>query len=89
MGRTARELAAWQLSKLISTLDMGGTMHGFRASFRMGAAEVGTALEVAEACLAHQVANAAERAYARSDLLEWRRELMDQWSAYVSLQRHQ
>ncbi len=82
-GRQGRELAAWQLSKLVSSLDVGGTMHGFRATFRMWAAESGTAREVAEACLAHQIPNPAERAYARSDLLERRRELMDLWGTYV------
>ena len=86
-GRNSKQLGAWQLSKLASNLDLGGTVHGFRASFRMWAADVGIAREVAEACLAHQVANAAERAYARSDLLERRREVMDEWSNYVAVHK--
>lgn len=63
----------------------GITTHGFRSTFRDWAAEVARAeREVAEACLAHQVGNAVERAYARSDLFDRRRELMDQWSAFVA-----
>lgn len=37
---------------------------------------------VAEMCLAHNVHNAVEKAYARSDLFERRRELMGQWADY-------
>ena len=39
--------------------------------------------EVVEAALAHVVQNKVEAAYARSDLFERRRQLMDDWSAYV------
>ena len=78
-GKNASGLAAWQLSKLVSSLNLGGTLHGFRTSFRMWAAEIGASREVAEACLAHQVGDATERAYARSDLLEQRRELLEKW----------
>ncbi len=34
--------------------------------------------------LAHKVGSDVERAYARSDLLEKRRMLMDQWSQFVA-----
>ena len=34
-----------------------------------------------EMCLAHSVGSAVERAYARSDLLEKRRLLMDEWAS--------
>ena len=40
--------------------------------------------EVIEAALAHVVQNNVEAAYARSDLLERRRQLMNDWSAYVN-----
>jgi hypothetical protein len=33
--------------------------------------------------LAHTVENRVEAAYARSDLLERRRDLMEQWASYV------
>ncbi|MCZ4258144.1 integrase arm-type DNA-binding domain-containing protein [Sulfitobacter sp. G21635-S1] len=61
------------------------TVHGFRSSFRDWAGEeAGAAREVAEAALAHQVGSDVERAYARSDLLERRRELMVAWCERAS-----
>ena len=42
------------------------------------------ASEVVEAALAHVVQNKVEAAYARSDLFERRRRLMDDWSVYVA-----
>lgn len=83
-GKDGSGLAAWQLSKMISSLNLGGTLHGFRTCFRTWAAETGANREVAEACLAHQVGDATERAYARSDLLEQRRQLMEKWGAYAN-----
>ena len=56
------------------------TVHGFRSTFRDWASEeAGAPREVAEAALAHQVGSEVERAYARSDLLVKRRELMKLW----------
>ena len=40
--------------------------------------------EVIEAALAHVVQNKVEAAYARSDLFERRRRLMDDWAEYLS-----
>lgn len=61
------------------------TVHGFRSTFRNWAAEVANApREVAEMSLSHRVGSDVERAYARSDLLNRRRELMEEWSAYVT-----
>ena len=40
--------------------------------------------EVIEAALAHVVQSKVEAAYARSDLFERRRQLMDDWADYVS-----
>ena len=55
-----------------------------RASFRDCAAErTNHPCEVVAAALAHTVQNRVEAAYARSDLFERRRLLMDDWSAYL------
>jgi integrase len=63
----------------------GVTVHGFRSTFRDWASEVANApREVAEMSLSHRVGSEVERAYARSDLLEKRRALMDQWSRFVA-----
>ena len=59
--------------------------HGFRSSFRDWAAErTSTPREVVVAALAHTVQNPTEAAYARSDLFERRRRLMDDWAAYLN-----
>ena len=70
------------LSGLCKTLDLGGTPHGFRSSFRDWAAETGKPRELAEAALAH-IVGGTEGAYFRSDLFEQRRALMDQWADFV------
>jgi integrase len=63
----------------------GFTVHGFRSSFRDWASEAANApRELAEAALAHQVGSNVERAYARSDLLERRIDLMLHWSRWAS-----
>ena len=62
----------------------GFTVHGFRSSFRDWASEAANApRELAEAALAHQVGSDVERAYARSDLLERRREMMENWNIFL------
>jgi integrase len=61
------------------------TVHGFRSTFRDWASEVANApREVAEMSLAHKVGSDVERAYARSDLLDKRRALMERWSRFVT-----
>jgi integrase len=62
------------------------TAHGFRSTFRDWAAEcTHYAREVCEMSLAHVVANGAEAAYWRSDLLEKRRTLMADWADFVTI----
>ncbi len=63
----------------------GVTVHGFRSTFRDWAAEAANApSEVAEMSLAHKAGSDVPRAYARSDLLEKRRLLMERWSGFVA-----
>ena len=57
--------------------------HGFRSTFRDWAGETrNDGHAVVEAALAHTIKNKAEAAYARSDLLEKRRVLMDAWAQH-------
>jgi integrase len=57
------------------------TVHGFRSTFRDWAGETtGFPREVIEAALAHGVKDKAEAAYARSDLFDKRRKLMEAWA---------
>lgn len=61
------------------------TVHGFRSSFRDWCAEqTDYPRELAEMALAHTVGSEVERAYLRSDGLERRRKLMEDWAAYVA-----
>jgi integrase len=62
----------------------GFTVHGFRSTFRDWCSESAHAdREVAEAALSHATGNEVERAYARSDLVERRRALMEAWARYA------
>lgn len=62
------------------------TVHGFRSTFRDWTGEnTDTPREVAEAALAHVLGDKTEAAYARSDLFERRRKLMDGWAAFCLL----
>ena len=80
-----KPLSNMTLSKLIKELGIAAVPHGFRSSFRDWAAErTNTPREVVEAALAHTVQNPTEAAYARSDLFERRRRLMDDWSRYLA-----
>ena len=71
---------------LFKRMDRDGfTTHGFRSTFRDWCSEYAHAeREVAEAALSHATGTAVERAYARSDLFDRRRSLMDQWGDYAT-----
>ena len=81
-----RPLSNMSMLMLLRRMKVEGvTVHGFRSTFRDWASEVANApREVAEMSLAHKVGSDVERAYARSDLLEKRRSLMERWSSFVS-----
>jgi integrase len=61
------------------------TVHGFRSTFRQWAGErTNVAREVAEAALAHTLKDKTEAAYARGDLFDRRRKLMEQWATFCA-----
>ena len=69
---------------LINNLKIEVHSHGFRTSFRTWTQEkTNYPNEVAEAALSHKLQDKAEAAYARSDLLEKRREMMQAWCDYI------
>lgn len=74
---------------LLSDLGFGDvTVHGMRSMFRTWAGEeTSFPTDLAEAALAHRLYNDVEGAYARGDLLERRRKLMESWGAYVATVR--
>ena len=74
-----------QLRRLLREFGIAAVPHGFRSTFRDWAAEeTDHPREVIEAALAHVVRNRVEAAYARSDLFERRRVLMDDWALYLA-----
>ena len=80
-----KQFTGMALSGLLKRLEVPAVPHGFRSSFRDWVAEeTDHPREVAEAALAHLVRNPVEAAYARSDLFERRRRLMDDWAQYVA-----
>jgi len=81
-----RPLSNMSMLMLLRRMKIEGvTVHGFRSTFRDWASEVANApREVAEMSLAHKVGSDVERAYARSDLLDKRRVLMERWSGFVA-----
>jgi integrase len=63
----------------------GVTVHGFRSTFRMWAAETTNyPREVAEHALAHQLPDAVERAYQRGSQFTKRAALMAEWAVYCA-----
>ena len=81
---TGRQISNATMGKLVRENGIDAVPHGFRSSFRDWCGETAIPREVAEACLAHAVADATEAAYARSDLLARRAEVMENWSRYIT-----
>lgn len=79
--KRGKPLSDMTLTKLVKALGYDVHVHGFRTSFRTWAQErTNYPREVAEAALAHVNADKVEAAYARSDLFEKRRQMMDGWA---------
>lgn len=94
-GTKGQELSDMSLTAVIRRMNEGEhqtwvdangngiTVHGFRSSFRMWAAEsTSYPREVAEHALAHQLPDAVERAYQRGSQFAKRASLMAEWAVY-------
>jgi integrase len=79
---TGKPISNATMSKLCKENNIGCVPHGMRSSFRDWCGETGVSRDLAEAALAHTI-KGVESAYARSDLLERRRELMEKWGRYL------
>lgn len=83
-AKDATALSDMTLTKLLRGLVKNYTVHGFRSTFRDWCGEkTDFAREHAEACLAHTVGSAVERAYRRGNSLEHRRRIMNAWECYI------
>ncbi len=82
-GKRVVEGAA--VAKVLNDIGEEGRLHGFRTSFRTWVQDTEAAsYDVAETSLAHILGGKVERSYARSDLLEKRRVLMQKWADFVT-----
>lgn len=80
-GKPLSNMAMLNTLKRMERNDL--TVHGFRSTFRDWAAEATSfPRELAEKALAHTVRSEVEAAYQRGDLLQKRREMMEQWAAH-------
>ena len=85
--RPGKPLSDMTLTKVLRGTGLAdrATVHGFRSAFRTWASErTSVPHAVCEMALAHRMGSDVERSYARSDLFEKRRGLMDQWAAFVT-----
>lgn len=71
------------LTALLKRMEIKATAHGFRSTFKDWAREqTAFADEVSELALAHVNSDATRAAYARSELIDKRRQLMQEWANY-------
>lgn len=72
-------------SLLHKGLGVDYTMHGFRSSFRdWGGEKTTNARELLEVSLAHLPGDQTEHAYWRGDMIERRRQLMEDWERFAT-----
>jgi integrase len=84
--RRGRPLSGATFKALLTRMGYGHvTPHGFRSCFRDWAGETTHhPREVIEAALAHRLKDKAEAAYARGDLFQKRRRLMEDWAKFLA-----
>ena len=84
-GRLDKGMTTAALLKVLKSLRLGLTVHGFRSTFRDWAADM-TAFprEVAEQALAHSLQDKTEAAYRRTDLFTKRSHLMRDWARFCT-----
>ena len=84
-GSTGKQLSDMALTMILRRMDIPATVHGMRSTFRDWAAENSDVpREIAEHALAHVEGSAAELAYRRTDYLDKRRELMQDWADFAT-----
>ena len=77
-------LSDMTFTQVLRRLNVDHTMHGFRASFRTWGANIAHyEHDMLEFALAHVVGDKTTQAYLRSDMVEKRRKLMQEWANYI------
>jgi integrase len=81
-GKPLTDLA---LMRVMRQMGRSETVHGFRSAFSDWAHEqTAHSNHAIELSLAHSIGTEVEKAYRRGDLIEKRRQLMEQWAAYCT-----
>lgn len=84
-GPRGKPVSDASLSKFMKDAQEVGKPHGFRTSFRTWVQDTDACpWDVSETILAHSIGNKVERSYARSDLLDRRRPVMEAWASHVT-----
>jgi integrase len=84
-SKAAVGLSNMSLLELLRGMRPGLTVHGFRSTFKDWCSESTNHPNiVSEAALAHTIPDKVEKAYRRGELLEKRKRLMRDWSAYCT-----
>lgn len=79
------QLSDMTLGAVLRRMKVPVTVHGFRSTFRDWASEqTNYPRDAAEMALAHAIGDRVEAAYRRGDLFTKRRDMMDDWSAFVA-----
>ncbi len=83
-GARSRPLSENTLNKAVKSIGFEATSHGFRTSFKEWSLAKGWPDHLSEMQLSHIDPNKARKAYAREDLLEERRPMMEAWAAFIA-----
>ena len=87
-GKALSDMALSQLMRRMrdrGELQVEAVPHGFRSTFRDWAAEqTSYSDEIRKAASGHAVGDSVHQAYQRTDLLEKRRRLMNEWAAFLN-----
>lgn len=83
-GAKGKMLSDMSIAAVMRRMGLEYVPHGLRSTFRDWVAEcTGYPRELAERALAHTITNAVEAAYHRSDVLEKRRAMMQEWAKFL------
>ncbi|MDD9333901.1 MAG: site-specific integrase, partial [Bartonella sp.] len=84
-GLKGKPISDASMAKYMTVCGLTYRPHGFRSSLRDWIAETtSTPFEIAEFVLAHTVGNSVTKAYMRTDFLEQRRILLEQWASFIA-----
>ena len=83
-GVKGQALSDMSVSAVMRRMEVDAVPHGFWSTFRDWCGDrTDYPRDLAEAALAHKVENAVEAAYRRSDALEKRRQMMQDWAKFI------